>query len=299
MNKKQSNKVNMFNAVLFVLNSFKSVWLANAIVSAAVNNIIAYISTLNLADQVKLAGTKGTTQNKELARSSLITLTLNHLAAGKAYAVVNNLVLLKEACSITRSELNHTKEADLESMCQNIYDAIQPYIADLTAYGATTASFATFNTAINNYHSLLGSTQSQRSAANVASLDINTQVSNITGLLDDTLDSLMIQFSTTNVSFYEQYSKARRIQNIGVRHLVLITGIISDVTKQALEGAYVYVVNMDNHKKITLANGKYKFVRLATGTYTVEVILSGYITQSKTLTVDTPQTVTVDFTMLQ
>ena len=298
MNRRQSTKVNMFNAVLYVLNSFKSIWSANLVVSTAINNVIAYISTLNLADQVKLAGTSGTTQNKELARNSLIALALSHLAAGKAYAVLNNLELLKESCSLTKSELTHAKAADLEPMCSNIYNAIQPYIANLTSFGATAASFSTFNTAINNYHSLLGSTQSQRSATVSASLDIETQVNNITVLLNDTIDPLMMQYSSSsNVTFFEQYTSARALNNIGIHHMVVLTGIISDANNLPLANAFVHVVDMNNHEKITLVDGKYRFVRMIPGTYTIEVVLSPYVTQTKTITVSSPQTVHTNFTM--
>src|SRR5665213_2396062 len=103
MNLVQITKLNAFNAIVAVLNSFISVWSANTVVSTAITNLTAYLHTLLLADGVRLAGTIGVTNNKNLARSAMITFALNHAAAGRAYAVANNLPLLKQICKVDKS----------------------------------------------------------------------------------------------------------------------------------------------------------------------------------------------------
>jgi len=297
MNLKQAMKLNAFNAIVAVLNSFISVWSANTVVSAAIANLTAYINTLLLADGVKLAGTGGATNNKNLARSALITFALNHAAAGRAYATANNLPLLKQTCTVTKSTLKETKTVDLGPLCSNIYTAILPYVASLTSYGATTTSVSTFNTAINNYHGLMGTPQAQRSATVSASLTIAQQITNISNLLKDSIDPLMVQYSS-NVNFTQQYVAAHKQTTVGVHHWVIIMGLVTDIHNNPLLKAKVRVVETKDRKKITNADGKYRFTRLHLNTtYTIEVSMTGYVTQTFILNEATAQTLHHTFVM--
>jgi hypothetical protein len=298
MNLKQAAKLNSFNAIVAVLNSFISVWTANTVVSAAIANLTAYLNTLLLADSVRLVGTQGATNNKNLARSAMITFAISHAAAGKAYATANNLPLLKQICSVNKSTFTHTKEADLQALCTNIYNAILPYIASMTSYGATTTSAATFNTSINNYHGLLGTPQAQRSATVSASLTIEQQLTNIKTLLTNTIDPLMVQYSS-NVNFIQQYNAAKKITTVGKHHAVIVSGIVSDIHGNPLLKAKVRIVEIKSRRKTTKANGKYRFTRLHINTtYTIEVIASGYVTQIFVVNENAAKTVTHNFVMV-
>jgi hypothetical protein len=298
MNLKQIIKLNAFNAIVAVLNSFNSVWSANTVVSAAITNLTAYINTLLLADGVRLTGTKGVTNNKNLARNALITFALSHAAAGRAYAVNNNLPLLKQICTVNKTTFKNTKEAELGVLCGNIYSAILPYIAGLTPYGATAASAATFNTSINNYHSLMGTPQAQISATVSASLTVEQQITNIDNLLKETIDPLMVQYGS-NVNLSQQYVTARKLHTVGVHHWLTVMGLVTDVHGNPLLKAKVRVVEIKTRKKITKADGKYKFLRLHLNTtYTIEVSMSGYLTQTFTISEATAQTVHHTFAMV-
>jgi hypothetical protein len=253
---------------------------------------------LLLADGVRLTGTIGATNNKNLARNALITFALSHAAAGRAYAVANNLALLKQTCSVTKTSLTRIKDAELGVLCSNIYNAILPYIASLTPYGATSTSAATFNTSINNYHGVLGTPQAQRSATVSASLTIAQQISNISNLLKETMDPLMVQYGS-NVNFIQQYTNARKLNTVGVHHWVSVQGIVTDIHGNPLLKAKVIVVETKDRKKITKANGKYKFLRMHINTtYTVEVSISGYVTQTFSVNENVAKTITHNFMMV-
>ena len=271
----------MFNALLAMLNSFISVWTANAVVSAAITNLTNYINTLMLADGVRLVGTKGATNAKNLARQTLINFGISHAAAGLSYAVNNNLAELQQLCSLTKSDFTRAKTVELEEMCRNIYNGILPYIANMTSYGATTTSAATFNTAINNYHSLLGTPMAQRSATVAASLTVAQQIDNIDALIKNSLTPLLVQYSS-NTTFTNAYASARKINTVGVHHWVNVSCLVTDVHNNPLAGATAKIVELKKRKKhVTKANGKFKFLKLHINTtYTIEVILTGYVTQT-------------------
>ena len=297
MNLKQTAKLNSFNTLVAVLNDFNSVWSANTVVGNAITNLLAYLNTLMLADGVKLTGSKGYTNAKNLAREALITFALNHAKAGRAYFVANNLPLEKQICLLSKTTLVRTKDAELLALCTNIYNAVQPYIGGMALYGATAASLSTFNTAMNNYHGLLGTPQAQRSAMVSASLTIEQQLSNIRELLDDTIDPLMAQYGS-NTDFMQQYDAARHSGVMNVHHWLIISGMVTDVSNNPLRYAVVRIIGKDNHKKITTDNGKYRFIHLPMGSYSIEVALSGYKTQTAIVTADVAQTLQQNFVMV-
>ncbi len=298
MNAKQSTQLLIFNAIVAVLNSFSSVWSSNTVVSAAIANFTAYLNTLLLADGVKLTGTKPTTATKNLGRNTLISFALSHARVGLAYASNNNLPALKQICKVTPSILNKMKEADLEPFCRNIYNAVQPYIGSMTLYGATATSMATFNTSLNNYHGLVGTPQAQRSATRTASLTIDQQISNIKNLLNYTIDPLLTQYSS-NVSFMQQYDAARHPQRNTVHHGLIVTGFITDAHNNPLPNAVLRIIELPKrHKHVTDATGKYRYIRLHIDTsYTIEVVLSGYVTQTFTVNQNAAKTITHNFIM--
>ncbi|HEX7413844.1 MAG TPA: carboxypeptidase regulatory-like domain-containing protein [Bacteroidia bacterium] len=299
MNLKQSAQLLVFNAIVAVLNSFSSVWSANTVVSTAITNFTAYLNTLLLAEGVKLTGTKPTTATKNLGRSTLVTFALNHARAGLAYAASNNLPALKQICSATPSTFIRLKEVDVEPFCRNIYNAVQPYIGSMTLYGATTTSMATFNTSLNNYHSLVGTPMAQRSATRMASLTIAQQMTNIKNLLHNSIDPLLTQYSS-NVNFMNQYDSARHANSTHNRHTVIIKGLVTDVHTNLLPDAVLRIIELPRrHKHITDTTGKYEFTRLHINTtYTVEVSLSGYVTQTFVVNENAAKTIEHTFVMV-
>ena len=299
MNAKQSIQLLMFNAIVAVLNSFSSVWSANTVVSAAITNFTAYLNTLLLAEGVKLTGTKPTTATKNLGRSTLITFALAHARAGLAYASNNNLPALKQICSVSPTTLNRLKEVDVEPFCRNIYNAVQPYIGSITLYGATTTSMATFNTSLNNYHNLVGTPQAQRVVTRTASLTIAQQITNIMNLLNNSIDPLLTQYNS-NIAFMQQYDAARHPTTIHNRHTVIIKGFVTDTHSNFLANAVLRIMELPKrHKHITDASGKFEFTRLKINTsYTVEVTLSGYVTQTFVVNENAAKTIEHTFTLV-
>ncbi len=299
MNAKQSIQLLMFNAIVAVLNSFSSVWSANTVVSAAISNFTAYLNTLLLAEGVKLTGTKPTTATKNLGRSALVTFALAHARAGLAYATNNNLPALKQICKVTPHTFTRLKEVDVEPFCRNIYNAVQPYISSMTLYGATTTSMATFNTSLNNYHGLVGTPQAQRVVARTASLTVAQQITNIKNLLNNSIDPLLTQYSS-NVAFMQQYDAARHNSTTHHRNTVIVKGFVTDAHSNFLPNAVLRIVELTKrHKHVTDTTGKFEFTRLKINTtYTVEVSLSGYVTQTFVVNENAAKTIEHTFALV-
>ena len=286
----------MYKAVLAVMNSFNSVWSSNTVIAAIVVSLQNYVNVIVGSEQNQKTGTLGATKNKESLAEALINLAITIASAGKAYAVSVNNVLLKQACSITKSDLARAKTIDLIALCKNLYTAVNPYAASLTPFGADAASLTSFNTAITNFDGNSSQPALARAVVKNATINIALQSTNVSQLLDEQLDLLMVQYQSTNADFYNQYTEARVIHDLRRRKKVTVKGYVYINSNQALTGATVELSgNGITKQKITDATAAFKFMRLNTGTYTITVSAAGYVTQSKTLTAGSPQVLVVDF----
>ena len=301
MNQKQIQKINMIDSTLVVLNQSqnKSLWQANPTFSSAVNNIQANIGVLNTADTVRLATTIPFTETKGQAKVALIEATMLHAAAGIGYASSAANAALRASCEVTESGLIRTPDADLGSACMIIYNAVKPFIGNMGDWIVSALTLAALEADVNTFNLLVGTPVGQVSIKTAAGLTIDTQLLAIDGILDNLVDTLMVQFKTAQPSFYDAYFSARKIHNTGVHHSVIFSGFIYDSTGVAVPHAEVKLSINGKilRKHFTDESGKYRFTRLRIGIYLMQVSLPGFVTQSKTFNLTELQFVETDFTL--
>ena len=292
----------MIDASVALLNipANKALWTGNATFSAAVSSVTTNMGTLNSADTTRLAGPAPFTETKGQARAALITITMQHAAAGKGYAAGAGNTSMKTICSITESSLVHTPDADLGNACMNIYNAVQPFIGSMGAWNVNATTLGVFNTDITTFASLVGTPQAQISTQNAAATAIDTQIETMEGIFENTLDTLMVQFKTSHAAFYNGYKSARVIHSTGVHHSTTFTGFVYKTGGAALQHAEIELTLSGNklRKHFTAADGHYRFTRLHLGTYELTISCAGYTTQTKSFTITTLQSVDTDFTLV-
>jgi hypothetical protein len=299
MNNIQIQKTNMIDASLVVLNENKPVWQANATFSGAVDNIQSSMGLLNTADTIRLALTLPLTETKGQAKVALIAATMLHAAAGLGYGSNTGNVALQATCDIAESYLVKQPDAELGNACMIIYNAVQPFIGSMAAWSVDVASLAVLESDITTFNGLVGTPAGQISIKAAAGARIDTQLDTIDGILHTVVDTLMLQFKTTHADFYNAYSSARKIHHTGVHHSVIFEGFIYDANGNALLHAEVILsLNAKTLRKhFTDESGKYRFTRLHTGTYVMQITAPGFVTQSKTFSITVLQTVETNFTM--
>ena len=298
MTRHQINELNMYDAVEQLLNANTAIWSSNTAMSATVATFISHINAINANDTAQKTSSIGTTQTKETAQMAMAVAAVAVANAGKAYATATGNQVLFDAMNHTKTEIKEASDTDADDICQNIHDNLLPYIANTAAYGATTASLTNLQNLINTYSSMIGKPALQKSIVVNATLTLLQHFAAVNALLKNQLDTLMAQYQTSNAVFYNQYTSVRTINDIGHRHSVIITGFIYDNHSHALVGASVSLSGGATHHKITNATGEYKFTRLHPGSFTITVIASGFVTQTKNITVSANGTVHTDFTMV-
>ena len=299
MKKNESNAFNMFKAVLVALNSFPTVWNSNATINAVV--VVAFqnlIGGLITNDQGQKTGTKGATQTKAQAMDALVTLAVAVADAGYAYAVSVSNMQLKQTCSINKTKLTKAKDVDVIAICQNVHDAVNPFVANLTGYGVTSGTITAYQNTINTFSLLTGQPANAKAVVKVATQNIAQEVSAGKKMLNDQLDLLMTQYKLSNTQFYNQYFGARVINDLAGRKTVILKGGVYTAQHAAINGAEIKLSGNAVKTKFIGLDGLYKLTRLHVGTYTLTVSANGFVTQTKTIVVTKNGTLDTDFVMV-
>ena len=289
----------MYDAVLLTLNSNSSTWSSNTAISAVVTAAQAQVVAINNAQIGQINNSKAYTINKENLKNNLVALALLHADAGRSYAASIGNTVLQQELKTTKSALLYLTDGQLAPYCQNIYNFVNPLVGSLASYGVTAATLAALQSAINVFLASVGQPHSIRSGAKAYTISIEGQITALNTLLKEQLDPLLTQYKTSHAIFHTQYLADRTLPHTGHRTTVTIVGQIDGaVGGQPIKNAHITISTLKPRKKVTKADGLYKFARLKPGSYTITVTVNGYVVQTKTLTISTPHTVRQNFFMV-
>ncbi len=297
MNQKQEDDVTMLSAVKKVMANvtYSSIWAGNPVFVSAVGTHTNNLNTINLTAVNQDPNVQGATDAKEQLKEMLIDNAIALAKAGKAYAAANNNANLKAACSITKSDLIHTSEAGLASVCQTLFNAVNPSIGSMAGYGPTTATQTTLQGNITAFGALVGTPRAVQATGVAATTLIEGQVTDAITFVEEQLDGLMEQYRVSQPAFYEAYYAARKRVHHGHRTRVVAEGVITLSGVAVADAIVTCEDGTHKHHKKTDANGKYHFLLHPPVNSVVKVELSGHPTQTKPVVSNTATTVIIDF----
>jgi hypothetical protein len=298
MNRDQINQLNMMDTTDQVLTTHNGVWTGNIAVNSIVSTYRSHLTALNANDTLQKTISTGVTQTKDEAKAAMVAAAILTANAGKAYAAVTGNTNLVAQMSHSKTEINTAADTDADDICQNIHDNLDPYIANTISYGATAATQTNLQNAIDAFSLLIGQPRQQIGIVANATISIEQHFSAVNALLKNQLDNVLMQYKSTNPSFYNEYVSARILVDIGHRHTVTLEGFIYDIHNLAISGATVTLSGSASHHKTTNATGEYKFTRLHTGSYTLSISAGGFVTQTKTVSITKNETLHTDFTLV-
>ncbi len=301
MKQRQITGQNMYQSLVNLMNDNSSIWSGNPIISAVVANLISLLGLLNLAGTNQKNSTKGITQTKAQARSALILMALAHSAAGMAYAANVGNNTLKVQSKLTESKLQRATDVDFAAICMALYTLLNPLAGSLSSFGANAATLLAFKNAITAYQPVSQTPKTARAIHRATTTNVAAQVTSIDTLVKEQLDTLMVQYKTTNVDFYNAYMDLRHAATTS--HHLKTVGIVFHIktaASVALENAEIKLTSTKGAKrnKLSKLDGSQHVTRLKPATYTITVSLPGYVTQTQTITANAPQKLTVNFVMV-
>jgi len=299
MNQLQLNHKSMFETTYQTMQNNIGMWSSNGTISAVVAALYSKIGDLNDAVTGQLSNYKVVTQSKNEAKTTLIALTMAHAMAGKGFGASSGYSTLKGICKITETQLKEMAEDELGNFCETLYDAVSPVIGSLAGYGVNSASLLQWSNTIGAFESKLGQPQSARQAAASYTAIIEPMIKDIGTYIEEQLDTVMLQYKTSNITFYKAYKGSRKLPKNGHRTTVKVTGVVSEGNAPVVKAHVMLVANgQHTRKKITKVTGKFMFARLKPGTYVITVSANGMVAQSKTITIAYADSVMQNFNMI-
>ena len=124
MNKRQSNKMNAYQAIEGVLERHRKTW---SIIPALVKCVEEFSTLVHEIDTVSTRrelDTTGETAAKNAARKDLARLASKLAACGMAYAYDRSDTELEADLDYSYSEIEHVKDADALQISRTIYKAL-------------------------------------------------------------------------------------------------------------------------------------------------------------------------------
>jgi len=208
-------------------NATVSYLVPNATITATLPGFSPYLTAiqttlplLQIAIAQQEADKSGNTNNKKLLRTTLITLSMDIVRRGVAYGTnVNNSAFLA-LIGYSESELNKASDTKLVGICQVIHDTANGQVANLATYGITAAILTAQQTSITNFNTAIPKDRVDVTDSGAATKLIATYIKTLLTNWEK-IDTLVEIVKTTQVGFYDEYHKVRKVIDTGAGSLSL------------------------------------------------------------------------------
>ena len=217
MNKRESNKLTMYNGVLQVLESNSAIYSNYTVMTEAVTDFKNLINEINNSDIDFIKATKGTTATKEIKEDELETAILKLANAVYIYATRTGNEELKTDSDVNRSRLELMRDTELANRGKIIIDKAESLLTELTGYGITQEFIDAAKVIHNDFETILSKQQEKHAERSMNRQSLTELYKQIDSIVYDQLDPFVEMFIDTEVDFYNEYKRARIIKNLGYR----------------------------------------------------------------------------------
>ena len=184
------------------------------------------------------------------------------------------------AIGFSYTELRYANAEDAFSRCDLVYEKASLPAVDLSEYGVDT----TMLDAVEGTNLAFGAAIGKPGAAKALKIAAGNALDTQYELLDvnfKDMDKLIVPFMETETTFYDTYFAARKIDNIGVRHISIRGQVTYAGDGTFLPKTIITALSPNgSFKKATSGQtGKYRIFSLEGNIYTVTVEKEGFVTQ--------------------
>ena len=214
MNDRLENKLTMYKAVETLMDNNAAKTGPITALATSITNFKNLIGEIETAEQEKQTATTGKTASKGEAEAILISEAVTIAAGMKALGSVTNDKELLEAGSETKSSLYGTRDTDLVTKTQQIYNYANTNAAALADYGITPAMITSLQTRITEFNAALGTREESMALKVAAGAEVEGSFSDADNILVNQMDKMMEVFRESDTQFYNEYKNARVIRDL-------------------------------------------------------------------------------------
>jgi len=172
--------------------------------------LVTKIETVAAADS---KSTKGTFEDKDDKKEEMATIAVELASAGLAYAKDQGNTELLAVLAISYSDIRYGDEQTAYNLALTVHNELKALGGALQDYMVSEEDLAGLKASIDAYHMLLQNTGEQDSVARTKQLAGLFQQAN--EHLRDHLDKLVTRIKRKEPVFFDTYTNARVIQDLG------------------------------------------------------------------------------------
>jgi hypothetical protein len=275
----QINKLNMAVASHTVLGKNNDFWKNIPVFVSSEALLKNAIAAIHAESQKQASNPKGYTVSKKNIKQQLLNSTLQAIGPVASHAVlIDDQVLLKKI-SFTENNLNHCREQALVNKARIVHTEADKYILLLSPYSYREADLDAFSALISQFEAAIPLRRTATSEISTATDNLRILFHDLSGILRNKLDFLMLSFMITQPDFYKTYTSARIIVDLGKRtgntHTIISGTIVNFETEEPLVGVNV-LCNETGKIVYTDVKGKYSHTLAEGGTYTFRALLTNF-----------------------
>ena len=215
MTNPQRNKLSMFLAVLGVLQDHNTQWSGLTAFAALVNSLDLLTKAILKASGIQGTPKTGIAGGKNRKQLLMIDLAAEVIGDVHSYAVTAEDDDLIAKSNVEISDLINMADTLVGPYCRTLYDLGVLYATQIAELGTSAADLALLDAAIIDYLPLATAPRQAASAGTVVTGDIKTDTASADALLKLQLDKAMRKFKRKNPEFFNAYTSARIIVNLG------------------------------------------------------------------------------------
>ncbi len=273
MEKNQVSKNNMYSKMLvfFTNPNFTGIWASFQVLVDDINLFTKRKGKLD--DYIKQQGLSisGVTEDKDVDVLSAELLTIKLAKKAKVWAKKAGDKTLQALFTITKSNLGEMAASVSIAKMNEILGALNDNATALLVYNITTTDTGNLTTFITTATTALGTPGAAKSNTEAGTSGVASQI-----LLID--DVLIAEYSDSNADMVKEYKNDRKIDNVGHFATVLAAEITSALTKLALEGIKMTIIELGKMGESNI-DGLAEIRKFKAGKYHVKFEGDGFVTQ--------------------
>ena len=215
MNRRETNRVTMFQSVLTVLAGHEATVTAYDPLAELYPRLQTSVAAIMTADREYLEIITGITAAKRNAETAMVERALHVAKALNALAVKTGNEPLRAETRICRSGLLHLRESATLQNCIRIGEIAGQYTGDLERYGITAATLGTLDSAIERMRTALADKVLKNAERKTARQRLTRAFAVAGTMVKSELDTLVALVKEQDPALYDEYQAVRGIRNLG------------------------------------------------------------------------------------
>ncbi|MCX6351453.1 MAG: carboxypeptidase-like regulatory domain-containing protein [Bacteroidetes bacterium] len=258
----------MFRLIQYHLQESAAIISTYLPLQSAYNDFFALFTAMEVEMMNQKNPNPGIRLMKMKTRQDLTTWLVDACDLAHPWALLNQDPTLAMLTDVSKTKFNALREREFSGVIYELHDALLARMPGLESCGITPAALENFLAKADDYSAQMVRTKEAINQGKDATEKLKQQFVDGRKLLKSRMDKAVTFFRTSHRDFYDMYWQLRKIKDAG-SETPKIAGMVKNKDGQPVKGLVVRISGSKTRKSITTAGGRFKFVRIKDGKYTL------------------------------